>query len=228
MRELTILCRQAAYAVAVKPTGIISERGTAEKPGMADLLAEALCEPVDSVFPVHRLDREVGGVMVYALNAKSAAFLTRAIGEHRFHKTYLAIVPGTPEPREGQWTDLLYHDPRKNKTFTVQRMRRGVREAALNYRTAETVRIEGKTYSLLEIRLLTGRTHQIRVQCASRGLPLPGDRRYGGEPADGIRLYALRLTFPRPTDGKEETWTSPFPAGGLWDAFSALRSNPEE
>ena len=223
MRELTILCRQETYAVAVKPAGVISERGTAEKPGMADLLAEALSIPADSVFPVHRLDREVSGVMVFALNAKAASFLTAAVGEHRFYKTYLAIVPGVPEPREGRWTDLLYHDPGKNKTYIVHRRRRGVREAVLSYRTAETALPDGKQYSLLEIELLTGRTHQIRVQCAGRSMPLPGDRRYGGEPADGICLYALRLTFPRPSDGEEETWTAPLPAGGLWNAFPALR-----
>ncbi len=218
-----ILTRHDSYAVVLKPAGVLSESGTPAKPGMTDLLARELNVPAASVYPVHRLDREVGGIMVYALNAETAAFFSRAVSEQRFQKTYLAVVPGVPDPPDGVWTDLLYHDSGRNKTYVVDRMRKGVRKAELDYRTLETAHPDGKTFSLLEIHLHTGRTHQIRVQCASRGLPLPGDRRYGGMPSAWICLYSFRLAFPSPSGKGTVTRTAPPPDSGLWSEFETLK-----
>ena len=111
--------------------------------------------------------------------------------------------------------DLLYHDAKTNKSYVVKRMRRGVREAVLRFETLETR--EG--LSLVRVELLTGRSHQIRVQFASRQLPLLGDRRYGGgegEPA----LWSGELRFLHPTSGKELHFTAPPPAKEPWTYFT--------
>ena len=190
-----------------KPTGVSSE---AE--GMGRLIAQALSLRDDQIYPVHRLDRDVGGVMVYALSRRAAAVLSQASAEHRMRKTYLALAQGNPTAEKGRWEDLLYHDARRNKTFVVDRPRRGVKPAALEYRILRRIPADlpendtGRDLSMLEIQLETGRSHQIRVQCASRGLPLIGDRKYGGAAWREIGLYAWKLSFPDPETGKEKEY----------------------
>lgn len=211
-QELRILEQRESWIAVQKPAGVSSESD-----GMGELIARALGRPAAQVFPVHRLDRDVAGVMVYALNRKAAAFLSRASAEHRMQKTYLALAEGIPPEKAGRWEDLLYHDPRRNKTFVVKRPRRGVKTAALEYRVLRCIPAEepgndtGRTLSLLEIRLETGRSHQIRVQCASRGMPLAGDRKYGGSPWRETGLYAWRLQFPDPDTGEERSYTMETP-----------------
>lgn len=171
--------------VCVKPVGVLSAADASGRRSMAELLAPR------AVWPVHRLDREVSGLMVFARTAEAAAFLSRAA----LGKEYLAVSEAPlPEP-EGELTDLLFHDRGKNKTYVVRRRRAGVREARLAYRTVGTAP-DGRT--LLRVRLFTGRTHQIRVQLASRGCPLCGDRKYGAKTGGQLALCAVRLTLPRP------------------------------
>ena len=155
---------------------------------MIDLLSAQLG---GEIYPIHRLDRQVGGVMVYAKTQKAAAELSRAIQQGTMKKEYLAVVHGCPEADAGEMQDLLLHDARKNKSYVVSRMRAGVKKARLSYRVL--TREEERT--LVQVRLFTGRTHQIRVQFASRQLPLMGDGRYGGGSGE-IALWSVRLTFP--------------------------------
>ena len=158
--------------IAIKPAGVLSE----DHPGgMPELLRQALGDPKADIRSVHRLDRAVSGLMVYARNAQAASVLIRDIAERKFEKQYLAVTEGVPKEAEGRMEDLLYHSARENKTYVVGRKRKGVREAALEYRMLQEK--DGK--ALVQVRLLTGRTHQIRVQFASRRLPLVGDYRYG-------------------------------------------------
>ena len=148
---------------------------------------------------VHRLDRPTGGVMVYAKTKSAAAALSAAIANGEMEKEYLAMVTGTPAP-VGEMRDLLYHDPRRNKSFVVTRARHGVREAILTY---EVIRTVGDR-SLVKVRLETGRTHQIRVQFASRGYPLIGDARYGGGKGE-MHLFSHRITVRHPKTGEPVT-----------------------
>lgn len=172
------------------------------KPNMPSLLQDAL--GCDTIYPVHRLDRTTQGVMVYALTENAARRLSAMIQQGRVEKTYLAVVEGVPEQARGEYTDLLYFDRRKNKSYVVKRERKGVKQARLQYEVLQTIEHEGQRLSLLKIQLLTGRTHQIRVQFASRKMPLVGDRRYGSHiPADHIQLCAARLSFSHPVTGEE-------------------------
>lgn len=175
---LKILYRDDGIVVCVKPVGVDSQTG----------VAEALGEPL---FCVHRLDRNVGGVMVYARTKQAAAALSRAVQDGSMQKEYLAMVHGVP-PEAGEWEDLLFKDSAKNKVFVVGRQRAGVKQARLTF-----VRLRAGEESLVRVRLQTGRTHQIRVQFASRGFPLVGDRKYGArDDCPAPMLFSCCLRFP--------------------------------
>lgn len=193
--SIPILYEDDALLVCVKPRGLLSAKDASGSHAVTDGLPGGL-------FPVHRLDREATGLMVFAKTADAAAFLSGAMGTD-VRKEYLAICEGRPAP-SGELTDLLYHDRVKNKTYVVQRKRNGVREARLSY----DVLRGGEDTSLLHVLLHTGRTHQIRVQFASRGYPLCGDRKYGAKTGGELQLYAWKLTFPHP-DGRTLSFTLP-------------------
>lgn len=143
------------------------------------------------IYTVHRLDLNVGGVMVYARNKYTAAEISKTISDGRMIKEYVAMVHGTPE-KEGVLEDLLFKDSRKNKVFVVKRQRAGVKKASLEY-----VRLTEGDQSLVRIKLHTGRSHQIRVQFASRGYPLVGDHKYGSKSEQtSPKLYSCKLSFP--------------------------------
>lgn len=184
--------------VCVKPSGVLSARDASGKENIQDVLAEQL--KVAEVYPVHRLDREVSGVMVYALSGIAAAKLSLAVSDHQnFIKEYIALVEGKPNAVEGVFEDLLFKDSTKNKSFVVKKERRGVKKAKLSY----TVLGEREGITAVKVRLYTGRTHQIRVQFASRKMPIVGDRKYGGRASDGgIELYSVRLCFKHPISGE--------------------------
>ncbi len=179
---MEILYSDRELAVCVKPVGLDSE---AEVPSA---LKEALG---GGIFPVHRLDKNVGGIMVYARTKAAAAALSKAIQEGAMVKEYVAMVHGTP-PESGDWEDLLWKDNKKNKVYVVKRLRGGVKQARLEFR-----RLSGGENSLVRVRLHTGRSHQIRVQFASRGFPLVGDHKYGSRDAfPHPMLFSCCITFP--------------------------------
>lgn len=192
---MNVLFEDAQLIVCVKPTGILSQSSPQSLPGedMLSLLGE---ERHCTIYPLHRLDRGTSGVMVFAKTKRVAGELSARIAEGALQKEYLCVAHGVPAPAEGEMTDLLYHDAARGKTFVVDRMRRGVREAALDYRLLQTLPGDDPL-SLLHIRLRTGRTHQIRAQLSSRRMPLAGDGKYGARDAfPSPALHAFRLTFP--------------------------------
>ena len=179
---MEILYSDNQIAVIRKPVGLDSEK---EVPAA---IQEALG---GQVFPIHRLDQNVGGVMVFARTKQSAAALSKAVQEGSMVKEYMALVHGTP-PESGDWQDFLFKDSRKNKVFVVKRERKGVKKARLEFR-----RLTAGEVSLVRIRLHTGRSHQIRVQFSSRGFPLVGDHKYGSkDSATAPMLFSCKLTFP--------------------------------
>ena len=190
---MEILYRDNEIAVCVKPVGISSEDGENSLPAL--LRAELGGE----IFPLHRLDLNVGGIMVYARTKSAAARLSKTIQDGDMVKEYRCLVHGIP-PQSGDWQDLLWKDSSKNKVFVVKRMRKGVKNARLEFR-----RLTAGETSLVHVRLHTGRSHQIRVQFASRGFPLVGDHKYGSrDEATAPMLYSCRLTFPH--KGKTQTF----------------------
>ena len=212
--SISILYEDKHLVVCLKPRGVLSQTDSKGSDAMPELLATQ-CGGV--FYPVHRLDREVSGVMVYARTREAAAKLSQLVGDHeKFCKQYLAVAEGILEEKEGFLEDLLFHDRFKNKTYVVDRMRGGVKAAKLSYRVLEEK--EGK--SLLSIRLYTGRTHQIRVQFSSRGLPLAGDRRYGAAGGGDIALFSASLTFPQPITREIITVSARPAAEGNWQGFS--------
>ena len=179
---MEILYSDRELAVCIKPVGLDSELQ----------VPAALKEQLGGeVFPIHRLDKNVGGVMVYARTKQAAAALSKTVQEGSMVKEYVAMVHGAP-PESGDWEDLLWKDPKKNKVFVVKRQRGGVKKARLEYRVLRS----GNT-SLVRVRLHTGRSHQIRVQFSSRGYPLVGDHKYGSrDERTEPMLFSCRITFP--------------------------------
>ena len=203
MDNLHILYEDAHILVAVKPYGLLSE----DSDSLLNLPAMLREHTGGTIYPVHRLDRTTEGLMVYAKTKDAAAKLSDAIRKNEVEKTYLAVVEGIPD-EAGELYDLLYFDRRKGKSFVVDRERKGVKTAVLCYTRLASTEIEGKIVSLVRIKILTGRTHQIRVQFASRQMPLIGDRRYGSHiRTDNIALCACELIFPHPVSGEELRFT---------------------
>lgn len=189
---MEILYFDRQIIVCIKPVGMDSE----------SQVPDALKKQFGGdIFTVHRLDLNVGGVMVYARTKQSAAALSKTIQEGNMVKEYVAMVHGTPD-ESGDWEDLLWKDSKKNKVFVVKRIRGGVKKARLEYQRLT----QGDT-SLVHIRLHTGRSHQIRVQFASRGYPLVGDHKYGSKDIKTEpMLYSCKITFPY--KGKEISFES--------------------
>lgn len=207
-----ILYKDRYVVVCIKPVGVVSE-----ETGMPALLREQL---VGDAYCVHRLDTAVGGVMVYALTKKAASQLSAYIAGDMLTKEYLAVVEGIPAPAEGVMEDLLLKDGVKGKSYVVKRMRKGVRDAKLEYRVLQSVATVSGTYSLVWVRLHTGRFHQIRVQFASRKHPLLGDGKYGSKcNRCTTALWACRLGFPHPKTGEIQTYSAPPPNQFPWNLF---------
>lgn len=189
---MNILFSDSDIIVCIKPAGVLSQSSVKGEDNMVSLLEK---NNGAKIYPVHRLDREVSGVMVFAKTAFSAAELNRQIVERSFKKEYIALVHGKPDSSNGLMQDLLFKDSSKNKSFVVKRERKGVKKASLEYELINSK----DSLSLVKILLHTGRTHQIRVQFASRGMSLVGDRKYGAKDdfsAIGLWSYSISFTHP--------------------------------
>lgn len=212
-----ILFEDNQIAVCIKPAGIISQSSEAGG-DMIALLNAHFEENGENyqAYPVHRLDRETSGIMVYAKTRFAAAELSKQAEQNKIKKRYFAVIQGSPEEKSGVLTDLLFRDKQKNKTFVVNRMRKGVRDASLEY----SVIGENGGLSMLDILLHTGRTHQIRVQFASRKMPLVGDGRYGGG-SGRLALFAHTLEFTHPKSGKTLSFSAtPDAVDFPWNKFN--------
>ena len=230
-----ILYEDAALVVLDKPAGLSSEEG------VPAALRAHWNAPDAFVGVVHRLDTGVSGLMVYARTPAAAAALSRQVTQSQdayavqdgraegkaaapqFVKQYRAVLAGAPDaqlPAAGLLRDYLFKDSRKGRVFPVSRPRKGVKEAVLEYRIAATT--EDGAFSLADITLHTGRTHQIRVQFASRKHPLWGDGKYGSRAKGAIALQSARLQFFHPVSGEKMEFALARPAGEPWNLFRAL------
>lgn len=196
--------------VCIKPARVLS---TDEPGGLPELVRQELGDPKADIRTVHRLDRVVSGLMVLARNAKAASELSRQIREDIFEKEYLAVIHGRPEYDVGRFWDLLLRDKARKMTMVATEEGKGVQPASLKYRVLRYK----NGLSRVRIQLETGRTHQIRVQFASRQLPLVGERKYSTLEDDcEIALWSYRLAFVHPTTGEKVEFTAQPPEIYPW------------
>lgn len=205
---MEIIYQDQDMVVCVKPPRVLS---TDEPGGMPELVRQAL--GTEDVRTVHRLDRVVSGLMVLARNAQAASELSRQIREDAFQKEYVAVVHGAPQEDAGEFRDLLLRDKARKMTMVATEPGKGVQEAILTYQVLHKT----DRMSRVRIQLQTGRTHQIRVQFASRGLPLVGERKYSTleDPCE-IALWSYRLAFTHPTTGEPMEFVLEPPAIYPW------------
>ena len=196
--------------VCEKPARVLS---TDEPGGVPELVRQALGDEKADVRTVHRLDRVVSGLMVLARNAAAASELSRQIREDEFEKEYLAVVHGAPEAPQGRLCDLLMRDKARKMTVVVSQSGKDVQPAALRYQVLN----QAEGMSRVRIQLETGRTHQIRVQFASRGMALVGERKYStlDDPCE-IALWSCRLAFTHPATGERVEFTLQPPENYPW------------
>lgn len=213
---MEILYQDANILVCIKPARVLS---TDEPGGLPGLVRESLGDSKADVRTVHRLDRVVSGVMVLARSANAASELSRQIREDQFRKEYLAVVHGRPENPEGTLHDLLARDKARRMTFVAEAPGKGVQEAALSYRVLEYA----NGMSLVRVRLHTGRTHQIRVQFSSRGMPLVGERKYAvwNDPCE-LALWSAKIGFYHPGTGEWVEFSKEPPAVFPWTEFGKI------
>lgn len=198
--------------VCIKPAGVLS---TDEPGGLPELVRSTLADDSTDVRTVHRLDRVVSGLVVLARGAAVASELSRQIREGIFEKSYLAVVHGKAG-EEGSFTDLMYRNKAERKSYVTDIPAKGVQEARLEYSCLG----RSEDMSLVKIRLITGRTHQIRCQFSHHGLPLVGDRKYSLLEDDcDIALWSERLSFMHPESGLPMTFQKYPSARWPWNLF---------
>ncbi len=216
MEDVQILYEDKAVIVAVKPAGMSSQPDRSLAMDMVSYLKNHLAktqkgkgEPYVAV--VHRLDRPVGGVMVYAKTQAAAAALSEQIRKNAMHKRYQAVLTGVLKPKEGTLTDYLVKRAGANMSEVCDAKTPGAKKAELRYKVIRTKFEGGQQYALVDIDLLTGRHHQIRVQMAHAGAGIYGDTRY--DPAfqgktgwTDLALFAYRLSFIHPVTKKAMTF----------------------
>ena len=211
---MEILFQDNRIFVCLKPPGVVS---VDEPGGMPSRIRALLGDDKACVRTVHRLDAAVGGVMVFARSQRAAELLSQQMRERRFGKEYLAVAAGVPEAPAGTLRDFLYYDRTARMARVVPCSDAAGKEAVLDYRLLGSA--DG--LSLLWIRLHTGRTHQIRVQLASRGMPLAGDRKYGAQEAGfPIALWSYRLQFFHPQTDQPVAFLHMPPETAPWQRFS--------
>lgn len=195
---INIIYEDEYIVAAIKPVGLDSQEGM-----VSELKAVTKS---DYIGVVHRLDTTVSGVMVYAKTKEAAANLSAQIVNGGFKKEYLCVVSGIPENTAATLEDLLFKDSAKNKSYVVKRQRVGVKKAVLEYETLSTAYLDNGDISLLKVRLVTGRTHQIRVQFSHRKHSLLGDKKYGSRYECPIALFSHKISLTHPETKKPLTF----------------------
>ena len=222
---MKIIFEDKYLMVCEKPIGVQSQE-SADGENMLSLLSQYRRDHGEDEYVglVHRLDTATGGVMIYSKSRSLTGKLCELVGGEDYRKEYLAAVEGIPEAESGELCDLLYHDKQKNKSYVVKKERRGVKEARATYKLVETVKTDdGREISLVSVTLITGRTHQIRVQFASRGMSLVGDGKYGSrDNKTSCALWSHKVSFLHPVTGKSVTAQSFPPSVYPWNLFAAL------
>lgn len=243
---LKILYEDQDIIVPVKPAGLESQSAHSFEPDMVSEIRKhavrlSTQSSTNSVVPyvgvIHRLDKPVGGVMVYAKNQKAAAALSKQVQEGKLKKTYCAVICGKPVDNVGKYVDFLRKDEGSNYSQIVDKSVDGSKRAELSYEVLGTKVIDGQELSLVKIHLITGRHHQIRVQFAGHGFPLLGDAKYGKnqesvEKAESasltnrrrssrrrsLALWAMELRFVHPVTGENLSFSAQ-PEGAVFKAF---------
>ncbi|WP_213583616.1 RNA pseudouridine synthase [Paenibacillus sp. J2TS4] len=218
--NIPILYEDNHVLVVVKPVNMPTQEDDSKDPDLLSVLKQDIkvrYQKPGNVFLglVHRLDRPVGGVMVFAKTSKAASRLSDIIRTRKLDKSYLAVVHGTPKASRGRLIHYLRKDSKTNTVYSVPKGKDGAKEAILDYSVIRSA--EG--LSLVEIHLLTGRPHQIRVQMATEGCPLYGDQRYGqgrNRPGQQIALWSSRLSFEHPVKREIVTFTCAPPQTFPW------------
>lgn len=207
MNKIKILFEDRYLLVCEKPIGVQSQKSSNNSPDMITLLSDHRVSRGESSYVglVHRLDTPTGGVMIYSKQEEMTGKLSALVQTAEYRKEYLAVVHGTPTETSGELIDLLYHDKIKNKSYVVNKIRRGVKEAIAEYSLLQTVSMQrAGDMSLVKVRLVTGRTHQIRVQFASRKMALVGDGKYGScDNRTSCALWSYRVSFTHPITKKQ-------------------------
>jgi 23S rRNA pseudouridine1911/1915/1917 synthase len=218
---LDVIYQDKRIFVAIKPAGVLS---TDEPGGMPELIRDYLGAPQGCVRTVHRLDRVVSGLMVYARSVEASRRLSTQMQSRTFHKEYLAVVHGRPEEPQGTMQDLLLRQKETRTTVVTDHMEKGVQEAVLHYQ----VLASREDLSLVKIQLETGRTHQIRVQFSSRGFPLVGDRKYGiPDQGTQIALWSHHISFTHPETGEPMDFSALPPDTWPWSEFLVVDKLPK-
>ncbi len=220
---MKILYEDKYLLICEKPVGVESQRSSRGGEDMLTLLEEYRKEQGGDTYVglVHRLDTATGGAMIYSKREDMTGKLSALVQSGDYKKTYLAVIHGAPEAESGEMRDLLFHDKQKNKSYVCDKKRSGVKEAILNYQVLKTVEREhGEKMSLVEVELITGRTHQIRVQFASRKMPLVGDGKYGSrDNKASMALWSHKVEFTHPITKKGIVAEALPPDGYPWDSF---------
>ena len=220
---MKILYEDKYLILCEKPVGVESQRSSRGGEDMLTLLEKYRREKGENGYVglVHRLDTATGGAMIYSKREDMTGKLSALLRSDDYKKTYLAVIHGVPDKPMGEMRDLLFHDKQRNKSYVCDKERSGVKEAILNYRVLETVEYETKEkMSLVEIKLVTGRTHQIRVQFASRKMPLVGDGKYGSrDNKANMSLWSHRVEFVHPKTKKQICAESLPPQNYPWNLF---------
>lgn len=218
MEKIKVLYHDRNMFLAVKPVGMLSE-------GTGETISDAIKEQwqLDFAEPVNRLDRVCGGIMLVSVNRKMTGKLSELVSGGEYHKTYLAVVDGQPDEK-GTLEDILYHDRKSDKTYVVKNERKGAKKAILEYELIESVNTDKGTKSLVKIHLVTGRTHQIRVQFASRKMPLCGDGKYGSrDNGCTCALWSQSAGFVHPVTGKTVEVSENPPKTYPWSMFAMTK-----